>query len=167
MSLDWWQQPCRLPDEAAREQALARQLQLTKPAGSLGQLEHLAVQLAALQGRQRPAVERVAIGIFAGDHGVVAEGVSAFPQAVTAQMLGNFVAGGAAIAVLARQLDAALEVVDLGTATLQVDLPGVRHLRLGAGTANFTQGPAMSAEQARLALQAGHDALLRAERGRV
>ncbi|WPC03753.1 nicotinate-nucleotide--dimethylbenzimidazole phosphoribosyltransferase [Pseudomonas benzenivorans] len=162
MTQAWWQQACRAPDEAARAQAEARQLQLTKPAGSLGQLERLAVQLAALQGRQRPSVERVAIGIFAGDHGVVAEGVSAFPQAVTGQMLGNFVAGGAAISVLARQLGAALEVVDLGTAQ-PLQLPGVRHLRLGAGTANLARGPAMSAEQARLALQAGRDALLRAQ----
>ncbi|MBS7661337.1 nicotinate-nucleotide--dimethylbenzimidazole phosphoribosyltransferase [Pseudomonas lalucatii] len=164
MSQGWWQQPSRMPDQAAREQALARQAQLTKPAGSLGQLEHLAVQLAALQGRERPGVERVAIGIFAGDHGVVAEGVSAYPQAVTGQMLGNFVAGGAAISVLARQLGASLEVVDLGTAQ-PLELPGVRHLHLGAGTANFTQGPAMSAAQARLALQGGRDALLRAQQG--
>ncbi|WP_439888062.1 nicotinate-nucleotide--dimethylbenzimidazole phosphoribosyltransferase [Pseudomonas sp. MBLB4123] len=160
--MNWWQNACRVPDPAARAAAEVRQLQLTKPAGSLGQLERLAVQLAALQGRQRPGVERVAIGIFAGDHGVVAEGVSAFPQAVTGQMLGNFVAGGAAISVLARQLGAALEVVDLGTAQ-PLELPGVRHLRLGAGTANLARGPAMSAEQARLALQAGRDALLRAQ----
>ncbi|WP_369959032.1 nicotinate-nucleotide--dimethylbenzimidazole phosphoribosyltransferase [Pseudomonas benzenivorans] len=162
MTQAWWQQACRAPDEAARAQAEARQMQLTKPAGSLGQLERVAVQLAALQGRERPSIERVAIGIFAGDHGVVAEGVSAFPQAVTGQMLGNFVAGGAAISVLARQLGAALEVVDLGTAQ-PLQLPGVRHLRLGAGTANLARGPAMSAEQARLALQAGRDALLRAQ----
>ena len=114
MSEQWWQHDCRAADARVREQALARQQQLTKPAGSLGRLEHLAIQLAALQGEQRPGVERIAISIFAGDHGVVAEGVSAFPQAVTGQMLANFVGGGAAISVLARQLGATLEVIALG-----------------------------------------------------
>ncbi|WP_372867945.1 nicotinate-nucleotide--dimethylbenzimidazole phosphoribosyltransferase [Pseudomonas sp.] len=163
MNRDWWQMPCKVPDRVARDKAQARQQQLTKPAGSLGQLEGLAVQLAALQGRERPAVEQLWIAIFAGDHGVVAEGVSAFPQAVTGQMLHNFVAGGAAISVLARKLGASLEVIDLGTALPLNELPGVRHLHLGAGTANFADGPAMSVAQALLALQAGRDSLLRAQ----
>ncbi|SEN39947.1 nicotinate-nucleotide-dimethylbenzimidazole phosphoribosyltransferase [Pseudomonas sp. ok272] len=158
----WWLTPCQPINTDVRDQALARQQQLTKPAGSLGQLESLAVQLAGLQGRVKPSLEQPWIAIFAGDHGVVAEGVSAFPQAVTGQMLHNFVNGGAAISVLARQLHAHLEVVDLGTVTPSLSLPGVRHLHLGAGTANFVQGPAMTPAQGVLALQAGRDSVSRA-----
>ncbi|WEK08645.1 MAG: nicotinate-nucleotide--dimethylbenzimidazole phosphoribosyltransferase [Candidatus Pseudomonas colombiensis] len=163
MNHSWWLEPCKAVDIQVLEQAEARQQQLTKPAGSLGQLEHLAVQLAGLQGRLKPSLEQLWIAIFAGDHGVVAEGVSAYPQAVTGQMLLNFVSGGAAISVLARQLGAQLEVVDLGTVTPDLNLPGVRHLNLGAGTANFTQGPAMTQAQGELALQAGRDSARRAQ----
>lgn len=162
MMQHWWLQPCQPVDRAIQQQAMERQQQLTKPAGSLGQLEQVAVQLAGLQGRIKPSVDEVWISIFAGDHGVVAEGVSPYPQAVTAQMLLNFVSGGAAISVLARQLNAQLEVVDLGTATLTEDLPGVRHLHLGAGTANFAKEPAMTAAQGLQALQAGRDSVERA-----
>jgi len=162
MTDTWWLNPCKTIDAQAREQALARQQQLTKPAGSLGQLEALAVQLAGLQGQVKPSVDHLWIAIFAGDHGVVAEGVSAFPQKVTGQMLHNFVTGGAAISVLARQLDAQLEVVDLGTITPSLNLPGVRHLNIGAGTANFVHGPAMTEAQGRLALYAGRDSVHRA-----
>ncbi|MHA6493911.1 nicotinate-nucleotide--dimethylbenzimidazole phosphoribosyltransferase [Pseudomonas borbori] len=163
MSMHWWQEPCQPLDHVARGKAQARQQQLTKPAGSLGQLEQLAIQLAALQGSERPRVERVSIAIFAGDHGVVAEGVSAFPQAVTGQMLRNFVSGGAAISVLARHLQTSLEVIDLGTAVPLDPLPGVLHLNLGAGTANFLHGPAMSAAQVTAALAAGRETVLRAQ----
>jgi len=162
MTQSWWLNPCRPVDTQALEQARARQQQLTKPAGSLGQLESLAVQLAGLQGRVKPSLEQVWIAIFAGDHGVVAEGVSAFPQEVTGQMLLNFVSGGAAISVLARQLGASLEVVDLGTVTPSLNLPGVRHLNVGPGTANFVQRPAMTEAQGQLALQAGRDSVQRA-----
>lgn len=158
----WWLNPCKTIDTQAHEQALARQQQLTKPAGSLGQLEAVAVQLAGLQGQVKPSVDHLWIAIFAGDHGVVAEGVSAFPQEVTGQMLHNFVTGGAAISVLARQLDAKLEVVDLGTITPTLNLPGVRHLNIGLGTANFVNGPAMTEAQGQLALQAGRDSVHRA-----
>jgi len=162
MSNSWWLKPAQAINVPVREAALARQQQLTKPAGSLAQLEKLAVQLAGLQGRERPAVNQLWIAIFAGDHGVVAEGVSAYPQEVTGQMLHNFVNGGAAISVLARQLSAQLDVVDLGTVST-MDLPGVHHLRIGAGTANFAKGPAMTAEQGLVALQAGRDSVLRAK----
>ncbi len=162
MNDTWWLNPCKAIDAHAYEQALTRQQQLTKPAGSLGHLEALAVQLAGLQGQVKPSVDALWIAIFAGDHGVVAEGVSAYPQEVTGQMLHNFVSGGAAISVLARQLDAQLEVVDLGTVTPSLDLPGVRHLNIGAGTANFVNGPAMTPAQGRLALQAGRDSAQRA-----
>lgn len=159
----WWQAACRQPDSAAEAAARTRQTQLTKPAGALGQLEAIAIQLAGLQGCEQPQIQRPWLSLFAGDHGVVAEGVSAYPQAVTAQMLHNFVAGGAAVSVLARVQQIPLEVVDLGTIDLDLELPRVRHLRLGAGTANFAQGPAMSVEQCQLALAAGRDALLRAQ----
>ncbi len=158
----WWRDACQPLDSAAMDQARARQQKLTKPAGSLGQLEGLAVRLAGLQGRERPSLERVAITIFAGDHGVVEEGISAYPQAVTGQMLRNFVGGGAAISVLARELDAELQVVDLGTIDANLELPGVHHLRLGAGTANFARQPAMTEGQLAAALQAGRDSALRA-----
>lgn len=162
MNQQWWREACQPLDNAAMDQARARQQQLTKPAGSLGQLESLAIQLAGLQGQERPTLERVAITIFAGDHGVVEEGISAYPQAVTGQMLRNFVGGGAAISVLTRQLQASLEVIDLGTVDTRLELPGVRHLRLGAGTANFARQPSMSEEQLLAALQAGRDSAKRA-----
>lgn len=93
---------------------------------------------------------------------MVEEGISAYPQAVTGQMLRNFVGGGAAISVLARQLQASLDVVDLGTIDAQLELPGVRHLRLGTGTANFARQPAMTENQLQAALQAGRDSAQRA-----
>lgn len=161
MTNSWWLKPAKAISVPTRESALARQQQLTKPAGSLGQLERVAVQLAGLQGRTKPAVDNLWIAIFAGDHGVVAEGVSAFPQEVTGQMLHNFVTGGAAISVLAKQLSAQLDVVDLGTVA-PMNLPGVRHLNLGAGTANFVEGPAMTKAQGLFAMDAGRDSVRRA-----
>ncbi|QYY83690.1 MULTISPECIES: nicotinate-nucleotide--dimethylbenzimidazole phosphoribosyltransferase [Pseudomonas] len=163
MTQTWWLNPCKPVDLDVVEQATARQQQLTKPAGSLGRLESVAVQLAGLQGQVKPTLAQVWIAIFAGDHGVVAEGVSAFPQEVTGQMLLNFVSGGAAISVLARQLGAQLEVVDLGTVNPALNLAGVRHLNIGPGTANFVRGAAMTQAQGELALQAGRDSLLRAK----
>ncbi|MDP3846751.1 MAG: nicotinate-nucleotide--dimethylbenzimidazole phosphoribosyltransferase [Pseudomonas sp.] len=161
--IHWWLDACRQPDSAAAAAATARQGQLTKPAGALGQLETIVIQLAGLQGREQPQIERPWLSLFAGDHGVVAEGVSAYPQAVTAQMLLNFVSGGAAVSVLAKVQNIPLEVVDLGTIDPSLELLGVRHLRLGAGTANFAQAPAMSVEQCQLALAAGRDAVARAQ----
>ncbi|MFJ5296927.1 nicotinate-nucleotide--dimethylbenzimidazole phosphoribosyltransferase [Pseudomonas sp. NPDC088368] len=162
MSNAWWLAPSREVDQASREQALARQQQLTKPTGSLGQLEAVAVQLAGLQAQVKPTLDKVWIAIFAGDHGVVAEGVSAYPQEVTGQMLHNFIMGGAAISVLAKQLSAQLDVVDLGTVS-PLNLPGVRHLNLGAGTANFAKAEAMTQEQLEGALAGGRDSVLRAK----
>jgi len=143
MSNAWWLAPARDVDQASREDALARQKQLTKPTGSLGRLEDVAVQLAGLQGRPKPKVDEVWIAIFAGDHGVVAEGVSAYPQEVTGQMLHNFIMGGAAISVLARQLPAQPDGVDLGTVA-PLALPGVRHLNLAPGTALLADGPSLT-----------------------
>ena len=153
---DWWNEPCHMLDESVRAQALARQDQLTKPRGALGQLEALAVSLAAMQGSERPQVERLHVSVFAGDHGVVGEGVSAYPQSVTGQMLRNFVGGGAALSVLSKRLGAPLEVIDLGTVE-PLQLAGVSHLRVGPGTANLAREAAMSDEQMRLALAAGRD----------
>jgi nicotinate-nucleotide--dimethylbenzimidazole phosphoribosyltransferase len=162
MKFDWLTSPPHALDAAAEAAARARQGQLTKPPGALGELEVLAVRLAAMQGGERPAVERVWITVFAGDHGVVAEGVSAFPQAVTAEMVKNFARGGAAISVAARAIGAELEVIDLGTAVEMHGVTGVQHLRLGPGTANFTAGPAMTVEQCARAINAGRHSAERA-----
>jgi nicotinate-nucleotide--dimethylbenzimidazole phosphoribosyltransferase len=108
-------------------------------------------------------LEHVFISVSAGDHGIAAEGVSAFPQAVTAEMVKNFARGGAAISVLAKQLGATLEVVNLGTAFDTGDLPGVRQCNLGKGTANFAREPAMTETQLAAALQAGRDSAARAQ----
>ena len=160
--MNWWRRPARRPDAAARERAAARQRQLTKPPGSLGRLESLAVELAALQATDHPRVDPVAITVFAADHGIAAAGVSAFPQAVTAAMVANFARGGAAVSVLARELGARLEVVDLGTVEPLAGLPGVRHRPLGRGTADFRHGAAMTATQRDQALTEGRQAVERA-----
>ena len=162
MSLAWLTQPSKSPDAAQQHAALARQAQLTKPPGSLGALEDIAVRLAALQGRARPQVERVRIAVFAGDHGVVAEGVSAFPQSVTVEMVRNFARGGAAISVLARSIGASLEVVNVGTVTDPGELPGVIHTGIAPGTANFCREPAMTEAQVTQALAAGKSVAERA-----
>ena len=125
----------------------------TKPRGSLGRLEDLAVRIAEIRGSPAPGQLRAAVVVAAGDHGVAAHGVSAYPPEVTAQMLANFAAGGAAVCVLARRAGADLHVFDLGVASPPV--PGVRDLRVGAGTADLTVGPAMTAEQLDRCLDAG------------
>lgn len=156
---DWLLEPCRTPDAEIAQAARARQLQLTKPPGSLGALETLAVQLAALQQRKRPEIERVWISVFAADHGVAVEGVSAFPQVVTGEMLRNFASGGAAISVLARALDATLEVVNLGTVNDPGEIAGVRRAIIAPSSANFCERAAMSEEQLQRALAAGADSV--------
>jgi nicotinate-nucleotide--dimethylbenzimidazole phosphoribosyltransferase len=125
----------------------------TKPRGSLGRLEDLAVRIAAIRGTPTPGRLRAAVVIAAADHGVAGRGVSAYPQEVTAQMLANFAAGGAAICVLARLAGAELHVFDLGVAGPPV--AGVRDLRAGAGTGDLTEGPAMTREMAERCLAAG------------
>lgn len=99
---NWINNPCHPLDTQAREAALKRQGQLTKPPGALGRLEQLAVQLAAQQGQEQPWIEAIQITVFAADHGIAREGVSAFPQAVTLEMVKNFSNGGAAVCVLAQ-----------------------------------------------------------------
>ena len=143
-------------DGAAAAEAQRRLDGKTKPRRSLGRLEDLVCQLAAIRGdaspRPRPAK---AIVVMGADHGVAAEGVSAYPQEVTGQMLLNFARGGAAINVLARQAGARVVVVDMGVAHAPPATPEIRACRIGAGTANFARGPAMSRAQALAALAAG------------
>ncbi len=162
--MNWLDTPAAPIDQDLLLAAQARQNNLTKPPGSLGRLEETAIRLAAMQRSEKPAVDRVSIVVFAADHGVAEEGISAFPQAVTAEMIRNFARGGAAISVLARQLDASLEVIDLGTVAELEPMDGVISKRLGPGTANFTQDPAMSEKQFWDALHAGRQA---AERARL
>ncbi len=165
MSHRWFNDPIPVPDAVVGDAARARQAQLTKPPGSLGRLEELGVMLAAMQGTQQPSVDKVWISVFAGDHGVVAEGVSAFPQAVTAEMVRNFAHGGAAISVLAREWEARLEVVNVGTVQPLEDLPGVLDARVGPGTANIVHEPAMTAAQLYEVLETGREAAERAAIG--
>jgi nicotinate-nucleotide--dimethylbenzimidazole phosphoribosyltransferase len=127
----------------------------TKPLGSLGRLEALASQLCAIQHRVPPRVERRHILLFAADHGIVAEGVSLYPQVVTAQMVANFAAGGAAINVLARQFGAALEIVDVGVAGSTLGLALDRKIR--AGTRSFVQEVAMTVGETQQAIEVGRE----------
>lgn len=159
---NWLHAPLAKPNETMRHQAQQRQAQLTKPPGSLGHLESVAIQLAALQNTPQPCADRVHIAVFAGDHGIAAEGVSAFPQSVTGEMIGNFARGGAAINVLAEALQASLEIINLGTVTDTGALATVMHYRLGPGTANFLHAPAMTTLQLNGALWAGREAIERA-----
>ena len=143
-------------DAGAMRSAVARQMTLTKPPGSLGRLEDVSVQLAGVFGVDRPVIRGKAVIVAAGDHGVVAQGVTGYPQAVTAQMVRNFLEGGAAISVMARLGGVRQIVVDAGIASAGLpDHPGLRNLRIGRGTADMSRGPAMSREQALRCLEAG------------
>jgi len=163
-NLDWLEVPLAIPNSGMGQSARTHQAQLTKPPGSLGRLEEIAIQLAALQNTLRPCVDRTHITIFAGDHGVAAEGVSAFPQSVTSEMIRNFAHGGGAINVLAHALDASLEIINLGTVQDTRSLTEVRHYHLGPGTANFVHAPAMTWDQLSQALHAGFEAVERARK---
>jgi len=133
-----------------------------KPPGSLGRLEALAIRLAALQETLEPRMDRARILIFAADHGVAAEGVSAYPREVTAQMVRTFASGGAAITVLARTLGLEVEVMDVGVDAELPELPGVVDVRVRRGSRNFVQEPAMSPDELESALEAGRAAARRA-----
>ncbi|VAW66259.1 Nicotinate-nucleotide--dimethylbenzimidazole phosphoribosyltransferase [hydrothermal vent metagenome] len=162
--LEWLQQSVKIINKKYTVQAEGRQNSLTKPPGSLGRMETVAIQLSAMQACLKPAVDNVYITVFAADHGVADENVSAFPQAVTLEMVRNFSSGGAAISVLAKQLGARLEVVNLGTVSEQENLPGVIDQRISPATENFSQQAAMSASQMVEAMNAGREAVLRAEK---
>ncbi|QBP75317.1 nicotinate-nucleotide--dimethylbenzimidazole phosphoribosyltransferase [Herbaspirillum huttiense] len=127
----------------------------TKPLGSLGALERLARQIGLIQGSDHPVLRQSAIVVCAGDHGVTAEGISAYPQSVTWQMVENFLAGGAAINIFARQNECALYIVDTGVNHDFGPRDGLLDRKIAPGTANFCQGPAMTAQQCQAALQAG------------
>jgi len=142
-------------DAAAAAAARARLDRLTKPLGSLGRLEALAISLAGMCGRPRPRFTRRAIVVCAADHGVARAGVSAYPQAVTAQMLANFLRGGAAINVLARQVGAEVRVVDLGVLGGALEAMGDVPFKIAPGTRDLSREPAMTREQAERALEAG------------
>ena len=154
--------PIATPDTAAESAARARQSQLTKPPGSLGRLEALACWLAGRLRQPIPDMPRCEVVVFAGDHGVAAQGVSAFPQAVTAQMLANFAAGGAAINVLSGLHDCRIEVVDVGVAADAAAPSGVRNERVRAGTRDLSGTAAMTAEETRKALEVGAQCARRA-----
>jgi nicotinate-nucleotide--dimethylbenzimidazole phosphoribosyltransferase len=143
------------PDEAAGREARAVLDRLTKPPGSLGRLEELAWRLAEITGQCPPRLRRPVIFTLAADHGVVAEGVSAYPQVVTAQMVENFLRGGAAVNVLARQAGAHVIVADLGVVGPIASHPGLKTIKIAAGTRNMTLGPAMTREEAVAAIEVG------------
>jgi nicotinate-nucleotide--dimethylbenzimidazole phosphoribosyltransferase len=143
-------------DERAIAAATERHDQLTKPPGSLGRLEALGVQLAGIAGTSPPPLpEPAAVAVFAADHGVVASGVTPWPQDVTAQMVANFAHGGAAINAIAAQVGAVVRVVDVGVATDLSHLATITHAKVRAGTADLARGPAMSDADVTAALDAG------------
>jgi nicotinate-nucleotide--dimethylbenzimidazole phosphoribosyltransferase len=146
------------PAAGAELRAWERLESLTKPPGSLGRLEEIAARIATLRDDVRPRVPRKAIVLMAADHGVTEENVSPYPQEVTAQMVANFVAGGAAINQLARHVGATLTLIDMGVATPLADSEGVVDARIADGTANMTRGPAMTREQAARAVRVGVEA---------
>ncbi|MFD0987047.1 nicotinate-nucleotide--dimethylbenzimidazole phosphoribosyltransferase [Methyloligella solikamskensis] len=158
---EWYRAPCPRPSETREREAADRQNALTKPPGSLGVLERLAIRLAGLQDTGRPRADKISIVLFAGDHGVTAQGVSPYPSEVTVQMLQNFTQGGAAISVLARELNASLEVVDAGSLA-EADLQGVVADKPRSGTRDFSAEPALTADELAHALAAGQRAVGRA-----
>ena len=142
-------------DEAAMATARARQDQLTKPLGALGRLEALSVQIAGITGALQPPLERKAVIVMAADHGVAAQGVSAYPQEVTPQMVLNFLRGGAAVNVLAKQTNARVVVVDIGVASALPSHPQLLARKIALGTHDFTQGQAMTRDEAVAAIETG------------
>ncbi|HKM38509.1 MAG TPA: nicotinate-nucleotide--dimethylbenzimidazole phosphoribosyltransferase [Thiopseudomonas sp.] len=153
----WWLNATAQLSASAQQQAQAHQNQLTKPQGSLGRLETVAIHLAAMQNTVKPQINKPHMLVFAGDHGVVAQGVSAFPQSVTIAMLSNFVNGGAAVATLCKQQGIELSVINCGTAHPCEHLANIIHQPIMAGTHDFSQQAAMSAEQTLQALALGRE----------
>lgn len=144
-------------DNQAMEASRARQDNLTKPQGSLGRLEHLAIKIAGIRREARPVLEKKAIIVMAADHGVAEEGVSAYPQEVTRQMLHNFAQGTAAINVLARLIGARVVVADIGVKSDMGPCQGIVNRKVAPGTRNIARGPAMTREQALQAIGVGID----------
>ncbi|MCD4669247.1 MAG: nicotinate-nucleotide--dimethylbenzimidazole phosphoribosyltransferase, partial [Actinomycetia bacterium] len=146
------------PDPALLEAAQAKLNDLTKPQGSLGRLEELAKQMVSITGNLSPVIDKKAVLVMAGDHGVVKDGVSAYPQEVTMQMVLNFLGGGAAINVLARHIGAEVQVVDMGVAAEFEPDPKLLDKKVARGTNSMTGGPAMDKKQAIRTLEAGIEA---------
>jgi nicotinate-nucleotide--dimethylbenzimidazole phosphoribosyltransferase len=142
-------------DKEAMSRAKERQDSLTKPAGSLGRLEEIAIQIAGIQGKAIPQIKGKAVIVMAADHGVVARGTSAYPQEVTPQMVLNFLRGGAAINVISRRVGARVVIVDMGVAGEITPHKGLISRKIAAGTQDMGRGPAMSLEQANQAVETG------------
>ena len=142
-------------DQRSIEKARDRQDRLTKPPGSLGRLEELSIQLAGIQGKSPPQIREKAVMVMAGDHGVVAEKIGNWPQEVTAQMVANFLRGGAGINIVARHVGARVIVVDMGVATEIGQDANLISRKVGSGTQNMAYGPAMTDEQASKAVETG------------
>jgi len=158
----WFLSEAKAYSDEWQKRAEHYQSTLTKPVGALGRLEYLATRFSAYQQTLKPELHQIEIIIFAADHGVAIEGVSAFPQAVTGEMIKNFANGGAAISVLARQLFAELTVVNMGTINPLADIDGVLDRRISAGTANFCLKPAMTEEQMLQAMRVGQEVVINA-----
>ncbi|MBT5230840.1 MAG: nicotinate-nucleotide--dimethylbenzimidazole phosphoribosyltransferase [Methylococcales bacterium] len=159
---DWTLEPLHAIDETAKAAAIQHQTQLTKPPGSLGVLESVAVRLQALKPH-KTLINHCHISIFAADHGIAAENVSAFPQSVTAQMIQNFSNGGAAISVLAKHHQATFEIINVGTVTDLPKMDAVIDARIAPGTENFMNACAMNKTQLAQALAQGKEAAERAK----
>jgi nicotinate-nucleotide--dimethylbenzimidazole phosphoribosyltransferase len=161
MLSEWVYRQCPAVSTRHRDAARLRQDQLTKPTGALGQLETLAIELASLQQTDRPRADRVPIVVFAGDHGIAAQRVSAYPQEVTIAMMANFAGGGAAISVLALALGSALEVVDAGTLA-EAPMPGIVTDKPRRGSRDFSKEPALATADLAFAFDCGERAVTRA-----
>ncbi|WP_130471293.1 nicotinate-nucleotide--dimethylbenzimidazole phosphoribosyltransferase [Candidatus Magnetaquicoccus inordinatus] len=159
----WLFDPIPAPNPQRQLQAEQHQAQLTKPPGSLGRLETLAIQLSALQDQAKPEIDPARCVVFAADHGITAAGVSAFPQSVTMEMIRNFCHGGAAISVLARHAGASLEVVDVGALQDPAPLPLLISQRVSSGSRDFRYQTAMTPEQQDQAFEVGKQAVERAQ----
>jgi len=160
--VDWLENKIEHISTKLMLQAQQKQNSLTKPPGSLGRLEEIAIVLSAMQKIDTPEINDIQITVFVADHGIAQENVSAFPQVVTLEMVKNFAQGGAAISVLAKQIGAHLEVVNVGTVSEHDTLAGVVIERIAAGTKNFSKDSAMSLNQLHSALNAGKSAVERA-----
>ena len=151
----WYLNPIKPINQTARKGAQDRQNQLTKPTGALGQMEAVVIELAGMQGKVCPTAKQLYICTFAGDHGIANAGVSAYPQAVTRQMLYNFATGGACISVMARHYGAISQVIDCGSVGEPYAVDGVEQFHIAPQTQNFLDEPAMTAEQCQKALEIG------------
>ncbi len=157
---EWLNNPIQEIDQSYYDLASSHQAQLTKPPGSLGTLEELAIKFCVWQKNISPSITNPVIAIFAADHGIANENVSAFPQAVTTEMIRNFANGGAAISVIANSLKIPLHVIDMGTVVQAEKLDGVTQNRIASGTKNFAVESAMSLEECYQALSVGEQLIM-------